>query len=251
MSRRKMTGAPISQALVEEVQNKTSSSNQMTSKGSGSSDTNKEGISKSPSKVSVSSQPSGLSCDVMSNVVKRKKKHYLLQPLIAYAIFAFQSGTFNNIKLAIMGHISEQQIVEAKDFCRTATLGEKIKIKSTASRSEMEAHTIDILNAITKLDKSDKLSLTVINASSLGVISRSHPEELNDISLCDRLNQVESRMEKMQVLLDKSLAQYMTLQDKLGSMTSYAGMVNKTSANVFNHTQNTTTATMGAVKQPM
>ena len=77
MSRRKNTGAPISQALVEEVQKKTSSSNQMTSKSSRSSDTNKGGVSKSPSKVSVSSQPSELSCDVMSNVVKPKKKCYL------------------------------------------------------------------------------------------------------------------------------------------------------------------------------
>ena len=157
----------------------------------------------------------------------------------------------NQRKSATLG--SEQQIVEAKDalwdFCGTATLGEKIKIKSTASRSEMEAHTIDIWNAIIKRDKSGKFPLTVIDASSLGVIPRSHPEELNNISLCDRLNQVESRMEKMQVLLDKSLAQYMTLQDKLGSMNSYAVMVNKTSANVFNHTQNTTTASMGVVKQ--
>ena len=80
---------------------------------------------------------------------------------ITYVIYAFQSGSFESIKLAVMGHFSLQQIVEAKN----------------------ELWGNCILNALVKLDKCNKLPATVIDSSSLGLIPRSHPEELNNISL--------------------------------------------------------------------
>ena len=44
----------------------------------------------------------------------KNKQVFLSQPLIPYVIYAFQSGSFESIKLTVMGHFSLQQIVEAK-----------------------------------------------------------------------------------------------------------------------------------------
>ena len=48
-----------------------------------------------------------------------------------------------------------------------------------------------IMHALTAPDKENKLPIDVTDCMSLSVIPRSHPEELNDISLCDRLNKLE------------------------------------------------------------
>ena len=51
-----------------------------------------------------------------------------------------------------------------------------------------------------------KEPLTVIDASSLGMTLRAHPEELNNIFLRDRLNRLEARMQSMQVTMDNIIA---------------------------------------------
>ena len=66
----------------------------------------------------------------------------------------------------------------------------------TNARSEKEAHVADIINALIKLDKANKVPTIVLGVLSLGLIPCSHPEELKNISLCDRLNQIICRMKK-------------------------------------------------------
>ena len=121
-----------------------------------------------------------------------------MQPILSYILFSMQSAAADNIKLAVMGHFSDNTICEAKDmlwsFCGSKLIGDKKSRKDSTARSEKDAHVSDIITTLVKLDKSKKLPCVVIDALSLGTIPRSHPEELNNISLCDRLNQLECRM---------------------------------------------------------
>ena len=49
---------------------------------------------------------------------------------------------------------------------------------------------------------------------------RSHPEELHYISLADRLNRMEQRMEEMMHLLDKTVAENSLLKETVVSITN-------------------------------
>ena len=73
--------------------------------------------------------------------------------------------------------------------------------------------------------------LFVISAFSLDAIPRSHPEELNNISLLDRLNQMEQCMSNMQTSIDNLVAQNLMLQDQVKDVTSYAAKVKSPATN--------------------
>ena len=49
-----------------------------------------------------------------------------------------------------------------------------------------------------------------------------HPEELNNITLVDRLNQLETRMSSLQLNLDAVVADNMDFRDKLPDISSNA-----------------------------
>ena len=161
--------------------------------------------------------------------VSREK--VLIQPVLGYILFSMQSASAENVKLAAMGHFIDSDICDAKDmlwyFCGTKYIGEKKVRKDSNTRSEKEDHLADIINALIKLDKANKVPTIVLGALSLGHIPRSHPEELNNISLCDRLNQIECRMKKMQEQLDCHTAENMMLHERLEKTDSYASVLKK------------------------
>ena len=139
----------------------------------------------------------------------------LIQPVLSYLVYALQSGPLDNVKLAAIGYFTDDQISEAKDalwnHCGSEIIGNKPKRKELQSRSVREAHIMDILTAWAKLESCDKLPTVVINAIDLCKIPNSHPEELNNITLIDRLNRMESRMSQMQAGLDEVVARSLML----------------------------------------
>ena len=72
--------------------------------------------------------------------------------------------------------------------------------KGLTTRSENEAHLWDIVCGLLKLDKSEQMPVIACDSLSLSTIPRSHPEELNNISLIDRLNTLEAKMNKIDAL---------------------------------------------------
>ena len=84
----------------------------------------------------------------------------------------------------------------------------------------------DILDALNTLDQKSKMPNISISAYDLHYIPRSHPEELNSISVVDRLNQMENRLEKMQIVLDSNMSENMELKDRVSSLEtpSYANV---------------------------
>ena len=139
-------------------------------------------------------------------------------------VFALQSGSVSNIKNAIIGHFTLDQISQAKDarwiHCGNEIIGEKQTRKDSTSRSAKEAHVSDLLNAWTKLDRAEATPTVLINVFSLSVIPRSHPEELHSISVIDRLNQMETKMDKMAELLDRTVAENIVLKEKIDNIPS-------------------------------
>ena len=127
---------------------------------------------------------------------------FILEPLLAYILFSLQSSTSENISKAVLGHFTPEQIFNAKEVlwgkCDIKVIGQKVRRRGSNVRSEQDANLQDIIAALMKLDKVDKLPCVVIDAGSLGIIPRSHPEELNNISLLDRLNILEARVTSLQ-----------------------------------------------------
>ena len=66
-----------------------------------------------------------------------------------------------------------------------------------------------------KLDAAGKVPKLVIDAHSLGLIPRSHPEVLNSISAMDRINKMEQRLLMIQELLDGVVAENISIKEKL------------------------------------
>ena len=156
----------------------------------------------------------------------------LIQPVIAYIVFSMQSGSLENIRNATLGFFTETDINMAKDdlwvHCGTKIIGEKKKRKETAVRSVKEANVTDIINACVQLDKSDCVPHIVISAKSLNCIPRSHLEELNNITLVDRLNRLEGRMLNMQTTLDGIVAENIVLKEHIANSTTYASKLSST-----------------------
>ena len=173
---------------------------------------------------------SGLSSDIMSATSgSLENSQVLIQPVLSYLVYALQSGTVDNVKLAAIGYFTDDQIGEAKDalwnHCGSEIIGNKPKRKESQSRSVREAHIMDILTAWAKLESCDKLPTVVINAIDLCKIPNSHPEELNNITLIDCLNRMETHMSQMQAGLDEVVARNLMFNDKLNEMSSYASKV--------------------------
>ena len=156
-------------------------------------------------------------------------ENILIQPLLSYVLFSLQNSTVDNVRNAVLGHFSEDAVIDAKNSLwansDSTIIGEKPRRKDSVARSEKEAHTQDIINALVKLDKAEKMPTIVIDALSLGIIPRSHPEELNNISLVDRLNRLEAKFTALQVIVDKTVCENISLKEKIENNRSYADVV--------------------------
>ena len=85
----------------------------------------------------------------------------VVNPLLAYMLFALQSGAAQNVRQAVIAHFLLNAVLDAKttlgDACDNVILGDKLKRKDSQTRTEPEAHVQDILLALHKLDRMDKL----------------------------------------------------------------------------------------------
>ena len=70
------------------------------------------------------------------------------------------------------------------------------------------------------LDREDLMPNFVISYKSLKVIPRSHPEELNNITLCDRLNQLEEKINNLQLTSDRTVAENLELRERIDDLSS-------------------------------
>ena len=148
-------------------------------------------------------------------------------------MYGLLSGTAANAKASVLGYFTPEQISQAKAMlwnnCDQIILGTKPSRREGTVTPKTESDMSDIVKAIQKLDSLDKLPEIAVTAKELNCIPRSHPEELNNISLVDRLNTLEMRMTKFQETLDHTVCQNLEMKDKLSQMSpSYANVAAQT-----------------------
>ena len=162
----------------------------------------------------------------------------IVDALLSYVLFSLQNSNADSVRNAVLGHFTADQILHSKnslwDKCSNEIIGEKMRRKDSVTRPEKEAHTQDIITAISKLDKSDNMPTILINAQDLHLIPRSHPEELNNISLVDRLNRMEKKMTNLQEVMDRTVCENMALNEKVNNLTSYSSIVKRPVITVSN-----------------
>jgi hypothetical protein len=131
------------------------------------------------------------------------------EPLLAYVVWSLQTGTVENVKKAVLGFFTAKQIGDAKsklwEAVKSDIIGRKIARKNTNIRSEENANVDDIVWALQKMDKvEDGMPLFVVSAYNLTKIPRSMPEELNNISVVDRIGTLERKIRRMEETIAKN-----------------------------------------------
>lgn len=139
--------------------------------------------------------------------------------IIAYIAFSMQKGTAEKIKSVVTAHFVIEDIIAAKeDLWRagdTEIIGERKRRRDGSLKTEKYSHVDDIVSAIYLLDAADKMPDIVLSATDLGKIPRSHPEELNDISLADRLNTIEEQMTSLRQIVDGNVSSNHSLKRQI------------------------------------
>jgi hypothetical protein len=109
---------------------------------------------------------------------------------------------------------------------------------------------MDIIDALNKLDAAGKTPDILVKATDLHLIPRSKPEELQSITLVDRVGQMEEKMRRMQESIDNSIAVNMSLNDRVSDIekakNSYAAIATR-NAQAAPDTRPTTSAVIPAV----
>ena len=85
----------------------------------------------------------------------------------------------------------------------------------------------DIIMTLEKLDKAEFLPNVIINAYSLGKIPRWHPEELNQVSLADRMLRLENRVTGLQEVVNRHAAENIVTKEILDRDMSFASAVKR------------------------
>ena len=147
----------------------------------------------------------------------------ILNPVLAYSVYGLLNGSAANVRAAVLGYFTADQINEAKDVlwenCDQSVIGTKYLRREGTVTSKVEANVGDIFKALQKLDSEEKMPDIGVSSKDLGNIPQSHPEELNNISLVDRLNTMEKRLTKFQEVLDRTVCENMELKDKVDKIT--------------------------------
>lgn len=132
-------------------------------------------------------------------------------PLLAFIACYRKTGTARNIKTVLQVKFTIDQLKNAIGKlwdCRgTDMLGEIPERKDSKTRTAKEAYTDDLLNAFNALDECNDLPSFVVSANELHLVPRIHPEEIEMVSMAERLGAVEQTLAMMNEKM-KLMAQF-------------------------------------------
>ena len=122
----------------------------------------------------------------------------IVNELLSYVIHCFKAGTHGNLLRILSNFYDVDEIILAKKTLWEVSkdnidvIGEYQDRRGGSTRTAVEAHTEDILNAVKKLDAIQKFPDIV--ARNLDRIPDRQPEELNLLWVTQRLKKVESML---------------------------------------------------------
>lgn len=151
----------------------------------------------------------------------------IFSPLLAYVVHAKISGGTNDMtKNAVLSRFPSEQIKTAKCELWKAPIvdivGSFQNRRGSEVRSLDEANVLDIIGAIDKLDRADRIPAIAILSKDLGLIPRAHPEEVLPISFGDRMNRTEHRITDLTDLIERVVAETADLRTEFHLMRSTA-----------------------------
>ena len=115
--------------------------------------------------------------------------------LLCYIVYAQGCGSVQCIKDIIVEKFSEDDVIQAKDTIyqlRKDILGAMPVRRKVRGNSAIEANVNDILSAMVRVDEANAMPTFV--AINLQNLPKLMPEEMNAISLAERVSALESRM---------------------------------------------------------
>lgn len=118
-----------------------------------------------------------------------------INELLSYAVFYMNNSCSDNIKKVINSFYTPEEILNAKkllwNMC-SDELPTYTERRDTEKRSGSDANVSDILEGIIKLDNIEKLPNFV--AKQIDRLPKRGPEELNIVSIINRLGNIENRI---------------------------------------------------------
>lgn len=148
----------------------------------------------------------------------------IFDPLLAYVIYArfISGGTTDMTKNAVLSGFTSEKIKIAKSLLWKTSLvdviGQFQNRRGSEVRSLDEANVMDILGALEKLDRADRMPLVAILSTQLSMIPRSHPEEVLPISVGDRMNRTEHRLSQLTDLVERVVAENADMRDEIRNL---------------------------------
>ena len=152
-----------------------------------------------------------------TNTNVETKCNTIFDPLLSYVVFSLQNCTIDSIRKSVIDFFSQDAVIHSKNrlwnACDTSVIGEKMVRTDSSVRTQKEAHIDDILKAFQKLDKCNKTPHIALDALSLSEIPKFSPEELNSLSMVDRQNRFDTRLNNLQEALDFVIAENLILKE--------------------------------------
>ena len=174
------------------------------------------------------------------------EQQVILQPLLAYIHYGLLSGTVDSVKKAVIGYYTHDAIMEAKQilFAKVdnGVIGAIKDRRDGDTRSKAEADVNDILAAMARLDKAIHTPIFAVPSYLIYTVPRSHPEELNSISVIDRLKDLEDKYKQYQESVDHLVSVNFVLKERMMKLEkekgpSYASVISSQHGSTLKRTQ--------------
>ena len=136
--------------------------------------------------------------------------------LLCYMNFHQHTGMPSNMKKIVQASFTDEQIEDAKRLLWKSVPPGILKAytqrRTTSTRSQSEANYADIFEALTDMDRKGYIGINFAGVN-LSDIPKLAPEDLNDISMAERLSQVEQQLKMMQESCSSNTAAMCKLQE--------------------------------------
>ena len=140
----------------------------------------------------------------------------IVNELLSYLSFYMNNSAIDNIKKIAINFYDSDDIINSKKVLwenRTNILGPYTDRKKSDKRTVSEANINDIFEALTKLDTAQELPKFV--AQNLDKLPERHPEELNVLTLINRVATIEKTMKNHNDVLSQHAIELMELKQDI------------------------------------
>ena len=167
---------------------------------------------------------------VMSDLEDLEK--VFVNELLCYVTMHMHTSTKEHLYNSIQRFYNLEEIIRAKRllymlFC---TLGEFPRRKTSTTRSELSAHSEDIINAIFDLDSN--ATVMKFAAVNLDRLPKWAPNDLDQFAVMEKVTSLETRLKHLELVVSENKLECIQTKDRLNEMRSVSELKTPTYATV-------------------